>query len=78
MTRPFSEEHAARICALLEDAGYDVVGVVPPREDPDHGGEWHPATPECPGNWPIQGPTRLDPDYGVVSVDVRCDCRRIG
>ena len=71
----FSLEH---LLAALERAGIEVVGVIPPRINPDHGGEWHPATSECPGNWPMATPVRLDPDYGPVSMGVRCDCRRIG
>lgn len=74
---PDDEERLRKVRALIERAGHRVVGVIVPG-DPDHGGEWHPATAECPGNYPMQGPTRLDPDYGPVSVDVRCDCRRIG
>jgi hypothetical protein len=64
----------------LEDllAGIEVACGTPPRYDQDHGGEWHPATAECPGNYPMAMPIRLDPDFGPVSVGVRCDCRRIG
>jgi hypothetical protein len=72
------DETIQRVRELVECAGFEVLGTGTPRELVEYGGEWHPATAECPGNYPMAMPIRLDPDFGPVSVGVRCDCRRIG